>query len=630
MALTGLMDSAADEGFDRLARLAAHLLRAPFAFLTVVDDRRSYWKSRIGIEEAGPRENTLDESFCQYVVDSGEPLVLADVREDPRTRHNPSIRSMGVVAWAGFPVHTPDGHVLGTLCVVDTVVRQWTDDDVATLSALAEVASREVALRAAATAATAALTVAERERARAEVLARIVELLTDGLDLDAVWSAVVGLAVPGLADFGFIHAVEPGAGLVVHACAHRDRARETELMHVVRATGGRLDDPSGPGHVLTTDRTEVLHDLRSDNGLTQLQTSLRDHMEAVRTITVPLSARGETIAVLTLARTPESPCYDDRDLELVEAIASRAALALDNALAYDTAHQLSVHLQQALLPPGLPQPDGLQIVSRYLPASRSQAVGGDWYDAFPDRAGATAVVIGDVAGHDIEAATTMGQLRTMVRVAGHGGNRTPAEVLERVDDDTDAVGQAVFATALVVRVDPLDLDRAAGSRAVTWSSAGHLLPLLVTADGSARLLDGRPDLVLGIGRPASGRHDHEAILAPAETLLLYTDGLVERRGEDLDVGLQRLVDTVAELGGLPLDALCDQVLRRMPTDGDDDVAVIAVRVSPPERRAADPVGRRTARIVHGERPVTAEQFVGRDQPMGFQREHPEPWGSCAS
>ena len=583
------MDTPADEGFDRLARLAQHLLRVPFAFLTVVDDERSFWKSRIGIEVGGPRENTLDESFCQYVVDSGEPLVLGDVRDDPRTRDNPSIRSMGVVAWAGFPVRTPDGHVMGTLCVVDTVVRRWTDDEVATLSALAEIASREVALRLSVTTATEALAVAERERARAEVLARIVELLTDGLDLDAVWAAAVGLAVPGLADLGFIQAVEPGVGLVAHAWAHRDSAREAELARLVRADGGRLDDPGGPGHVMATGRTEVLDDLRSARGLTGLQTSLRDRMRAVSTISVPLSARGGTIAVLTLARTAGSPSYDARDLELVEAVASRAALALDNSLAYDTAQHLAAHLQQALLPPGLPQPDGLQIVSRYLAASRSQAVGGDWYDAFVDRTGATAVVIGDVSGHDIQAATTMGQLRTMVRVAGHGGSRTPADVLARVDDDTDAVGQPVFATALVVRVDPLDLDRPAGGRAVTWSSAGHLPPLLVTAGGSGRLLDGRPDLVLGAGRwSASGRSDHDDTLAPADTLLLYTDGLVERRGEDLDVGLQRLVDTVAELGGMPLDELCDQVLRRMPTDGDDDVAVIAVRVcprgTPPPRR----------------------------------------------
>src|SRR5918997_1602102 len=356
---------------------------------------------------------------------------------------------MGVVAWAGFPVHTPDGDVLGTLCVVDTVVRRWTDDEVATLSALAEVASREVALRLAVTTATEALADAERERARAEVLARIVELLTDGLDLDAVWSAVVGLAVPG------------------------------------------LDDPGGPGHVLATGRTEVVDDLRSARGLTSLQASLLDRMGAVSTISVPLTARGGTIAVLTLARTAGSPSHDARDLELVEAVASRAALALDNSLAYDTAQHLAAHLQQALLPPGLPQPDGLQIVSRYLPASRSQAVGGDWYDAFVDRTGATAVVIGDVAGHDIQAATTMGQLRTMVRVAGHGGSRTPAGVLARVDDDTDAVGHPVFATALVVRVDPLDLERPAGGRAVTWSSAENLPPLLLPG-GGPRPRVGRP------------------------------------------------------------------------------------------------------------------------------------------
>ncbi|HZH22065.1 MAG TPA: PP2C family protein-serine/threonine phosphatase, partial [Geodermatophilus sp.] len=148
---------------------------------------------------------------------------------------------------------------------------------------------------------------------------------------------------------------------------------------------------------------------------------------------------------------------------------------------------------------------------------------------------------------------------------------------------------SVFATALVARVEPDDAGRPGSDWRVTWSSAGHLPPLLVTADGSARLLDGAPDRVLGLDVPESTpRRDHLGTLSTGETLLLYTDGLVERRGEDLDVGLQRLVDTVAELGGMPLDELCDQVLRRMPTDGDDDVAVIAVRVcprgTPPPRR----------------------------------------------
>lgn len=146
---SGLLDTPPEEPFDRLARLARDLTGAPMAFVTVVDERRSFWKSCIGVSllEGHLSETSVEESFCQYVVDSGEPLVLPDVRVDDRTRDNPSIRSMGVVAWAGYPVHTPDGRVLGTFCVVDTERRDWTEMDRHVLEALSQAASSEIGLR---------------------------------------------------------------------------------------------------------------------------------------------------------------------------------------------------------------------------------------------------------------------------------------------------------------------------------------------------------------------------------------------------------------------------------------------------------------------------------------------------
>ena len=146
---TRLLDTDAEEPFDRLATLAATLLEAPLAFITVVDERRSFWKACIGVEAADPadRQNLVEESFCQYVIGTQEPLIVGDAAADPRTRDNPSIRSMGVAAWAGFPVHSPDGEVLGTFCVVDTRVRSWTDRDVQVLETLSKAASGEIALR---------------------------------------------------------------------------------------------------------------------------------------------------------------------------------------------------------------------------------------------------------------------------------------------------------------------------------------------------------------------------------------------------------------------------------------------------------------------------------------------------
>lgn len=146
---SGLLDSVPEEPFDRLARLAAKVLKTPLAFVTVVDETRSFWKSRIGLEgdAALIRENPVNESFCQYVVRSGTSLVAGDTATNPLTRDNPSIDTMGVAAWAGWPLRAPDGQVLGTFCVVDVVTREWTQDELDVLEALADAATGEIALR---------------------------------------------------------------------------------------------------------------------------------------------------------------------------------------------------------------------------------------------------------------------------------------------------------------------------------------------------------------------------------------------------------------------------------------------------------------------------------------------------
>jgi sigma-B regulation protein RsbU (phosphoserine phosphatase) len=146
---TGLLGTGAEEPFDRLARLAAELLGTPFAFVTIVDERRSFWKSCVGVASADPaeRQNAAGDSLCQYVIETDQPVIIGDARLNPMTARNPSIESMGVIAWAGFPVRSPDGHVLGTFCVVDTKPRVWREDQVRILEVLAYAASGEVALR---------------------------------------------------------------------------------------------------------------------------------------------------------------------------------------------------------------------------------------------------------------------------------------------------------------------------------------------------------------------------------------------------------------------------------------------------------------------------------------------------
>ena len=143
---TQLLDTAPEEPFDGLAAHAASLLDAPLAFVSLVDDRRTFWKSSVGLDPARAiaRGQPVDKSFCRLVVGSGEPLLLPDARRDARARGTGAIRTLGIVAWAGHPIRSADGHVLGTLCVGDTQPRQWTPQHAAVLAALAGAASSEV------------------------------------------------------------------------------------------------------------------------------------------------------------------------------------------------------------------------------------------------------------------------------------------------------------------------------------------------------------------------------------------------------------------------------------------------------------------------------------------------------
>ena len=574
---TDLLDAAAGASFDRLTALARRLTGAPLAFLTVVDDQRSYWLSRQGLPEGSPVQNTVEESFCQYVL-TGESLVLADVTADDRTRDNPSITGMGVRAWAGFPVCTPDGHVLGSFCVVDTDVHEWTEADVALLDDLAAIASREVALRAATSAAEHARAAAHAEADRASLLARIGDLITAGSEPADVWEAIATLAVPALGDFAYVCTVQRDGSLTPVAVRHSEPDELPTLWNWVTSAGRRIGERKGPGHVAATGKVELV-DLPEAEGLTPVQRQAVDLLSICSALVVPLISRREVVAVLTIARVVGSPPYTDTDRDLVSAVADRAGLVVENALAHARERTVSETMQRALLPSALPRPDRLQLASRYLPAGDAQLVGGDWYDAFLDAGGTTALVIGDVAGHDIDAAATMGELRTMVRMAGHGGTATAAGVLAAVDAAVDTLGHRVFATALVAQV---DCHQEGAGHSIRWSSAGHPPPLLLHPDGHVDVLTESIGLPLGVlpGRP---RPVHRTTLPPGATLVLYTDGLIEQAAgahgsRDLDQGLQRLIDVLARSSGVSLEELCDDLMTLLPRTGaDDDVALIAIR-----------------------------------------------------
>jgi serine phosphatase RsbU (regulator of sigma subunit) len=289
------------------------------------------------------------------------------------------------------------------------------------------------------------------------------------------------------------------------------------------------------------------------------------------------------------ARGAELRAAREAEAETARRLAAQCAQTLERIRARATEHErhaavqgLAEALQRSLLTEP-PDADDLEVAVRYLPAAVEAQVGGDWYDAFRLGDGRTALVIGDVTGHDRHAAAAMAQVRNVLRGVAHSRPGSPAQVLCALDRALRDLAVDTLTTAVLATVEPVPGDV---GRLLRWSNAGHPPPLLVAPDGAVRLLATEPDLLLGFD-PGVSRTDHATALEPGTTVLLYTDGLVERRGASLDEGTVRLVETVGRWATAPLEELCDQLLGELAVAVDDDVALLAVRAHPASRSRAE-------------------------------------------
>ncbi|MFE2445604.1 SpoIIE family protein phosphatase [Streptomyces melanosporofaciens] len=298
-------------------------------------------------------------------------------------------------------------------------------------------------------------------------------------------------------------------------------------------------------------------------------------------ITVPLRARGVVLGVASFMRAEKPEPFEEDDISLAEELVTRAAVSIDNARRYTREHTMAVTLQRSLLPRMLPEQNALDVAYRYLPAE--SGVGGDWFDVIPLPGARVALVVGDVVGHGLHAAATMGRLRTAV----HNFSTLdlpPDEILSHLDDliaridqdegpgglDGDGGGSEGItgATCLYAIYDPV-------TRRCTMARAGHPPPALVRPDGSVEFLDlpGGPPLGLG-GLPFE---TSELDLPEGSHLVLYTDGLIEKRDRDIDTGLEMLRDALSHPGRTPEDA-CTAVLDALlPDRPSDDIALIVAR-----------------------------------------------------
>jgi serine phosphatase RsbU (regulator of sigma subunit) len=294
-------------------------------------------------------------------------------------------------------------------------------------------------------------------------------------------------------------------------------------------------------------------------------------------ISVPIIARGITLGVVVLFRWARPEPFEQDDVLLAEELTARAALCVDNARRYTRERVTALALQRSLLPQRLPEQVAMEFASRYLPAESHYGAGGDWFDVIPISGARVALVVGDVVGHGLRASATMGRLRTAVRTLADL-DLPPDELLTRLDDlvtrlsaeadDGDDGSGDIGATCMYAVYDPI-------SRTCSIARAGHPLPAIVTPDGKADFLDlpAGPPLGLG-GLPfESAQFD----LAEGSILVLYTDGLIESRWHDIDVGLERLRRSLSEPAE-SLEAVCDRLLRALlPERPADDVALLIAR-----------------------------------------------------
>ncbi|MGY1729200.1 SpoIIE family protein phosphatase [Geodermatophilus sp. SYSU D01062] len=424
---------------------------------------------------------------------------------------------------------------------------------------------------------------AERAAQRLALLAQVSAELAGALDPHTATGHLPRLVVPALADWCIVTVVDPDG-----------RPRDVGHWHAVpsqralveRYAAVRLDAMPATAPLMRAlltgepvmERGDAVRDLLAEGEARDLLSALAPESA----ISIPLRGRDRTLGVMTLYwRAGWTP--REEDLATAQDVADRAGLALDNARLYGQQRALAEGLQRSLLTEP-PEPDHAQIAVRYLPAAEAARVGGDWYDAFLQPGGSTMLVIGDVVGHDTEAAAAMGQLRALLRGIATYSDAGPGEVLRGLDASMAVLQTRVLATATVARFEQTDDERVRGVTRMRWANAGHLPPLVINPDGSvAELATWRGDLLLGVD-PDSRREESVVTLDRGATVLLFTDGLIERRDADLDAGMARLREALRELAGRRLDDLLDEVLYRL-VDGrpEDDVALVAVRLHPQDR-----------------------------------------------
>jgi GAF domain-containing protein/anti-sigma regulatory factor (Ser/Thr protein kinase) len=543
-----------DELLDELLKRVAEILEVDTVAILLLEGDKLHARAAKGIEEEVEQGVTipLGAGFAGRVAAERRAVTILDV--DHADIYNPILREKGIKSLLGVPL-LAQGRVIGVLHVGSLTPREFSDDDRDLLQLAAD--------RAALAIAQAELFTRERvAREAAELITRQLRAVQKVTDATLAYLPEEELLQELLQRVSDILAVDTVAILLLegdrlHARAAKGIEEEVEqgvTIPLGRGFAGRIAAEKRAITIVDVDHADILNPILREKGIKSL-------------LGVPLLVQGRVIGVLHVGSlTPRIFDGDERDL--LQLAADRAALGIEQARLY-AQRRVAEAVQQRLLPPEISDRSGLEGAARYLPAAGA-SLGGDWYDVFPLVGGRVAVAVGDVVGHGVEAAAVMAQLRTAVRAYAAEGH-APADVADRVNHLMLNLGPLAMTTMVYLVIDP-------ATESLELVNAGHPPALVIDPSGEAHFL--WPSGGVPLGATAAATYKAERFPLPTgATVLIYTDGLVERRGESIEVGLERLREIAK--GARDPESLCVTICERLvPEEPEDDVAFIATRMPP--------------------------------------------------
>ncbi len=508
------------------------------------------------------------EGLPGLVVSGGEALWVRELAGAASFKRQPTMRRDGLRSGFVFPIRTR-GRLFG---VVELFTRSDLQPDPPLAAAVSDLGSRlgefierlmleEQRNR--------LLAEVEQARRRQDFLLRANQALVSAVDYPDTVRRLASIAVPTLGDVCLIDVTSiDDSGLVRMAAQHADPARQP-LVDKLLGHPPDLGSEHPAARALRTGATQWGPAMPED--FMRSTTKDDEHFEVTQDLgfesylSVPLHSADRVLGSLTVVSAGSGRQLGEAERSLAEELATQVASVVDRARSADEQLTIAHTLQQSLLPQRLDTVEGLVAAARYIPASRLAEVGGDFYDLVALRDGKVALVIGDVEGHDMVAATSMGQLRSAIRAYLRLTER-PGEVLEMLDDFAAGQGGRLATVALAV------VDLSTGQLVV--ASAGHPPPLLVSGDGDVGVVALRAGAMIGVGGIRCV--ESTSALEPGETIFFYTDGLVEDREGGADARLDRLVEVLGAARGSDLGRLCDTVLELVLDEvAEDDLAVLA-------------------------------------------------------